>query len=77
MSDLESRLREILPKTQHKKIEAIMDAFEEALTVTEVAPRQTHAPIGTVRAYGLVLGVDGNGEAATVEFPYGAEVTAW
>lgn len=75
--DLEIRLREILPKTQHKHIEAIMDAAVSALTVSEVAPSKTHAPIETVQAYGLILGIDANGYAATVEFPRGAEVTTW
>lgn len=75
--DLEDRLREILPKTQHKKIEAIMDACGSALTVSEVAPHKTHAPIETVQAYGLTIGIDANGYAASVEFPDGAEVTTW
>lgn len=77
VKDLESRLREILPNARHKTLDAILDACAEALSVSEVEPGKTHAPIETVHAYGLVLGVDANGYAATVEFPHGAVVTGW
>lgn len=41
--------------------------------VHEVWPRNTHAAIETVQAYGLRIGVDANGHAAEVHFPDGAE----
>lgn len=41
--------------------------------VYEVWPRKTHAEIDSVEAYGLSIGLDANGYACAVEFPYGAE----
>lgn len=74
---LSTELEKILPKSQHKKIDQILELIDQPECVTAVEVNKTHAPIETVELYGLVLGVDANGYAATVSFPDGAEVSQW
>ncbi|MEU4164532.1 hypothetical protein [Actinoplanes sp. NPDC026670] len=65
----------ILPKSQHKKIEPIVALLDDTL-IYGVAVCRTRVGIETVEAYGLTIVLDANGEATTIDFPYGAEVTA-
>ena len=44
--------------------------FGESVLSAEI--RGARVAIETVRAYGLSIGVDGNGNATRVDFPYGA-----
>jgi predicted transcriptional regulator len=69
-------LEEILPKSQHKKIERIVEALalEDVQTVDEVAVIGARVPVEHVTAYGLEIAVDANGNAVTVGFPYGGEL---
>ena len=59
------------------QVEAIV-AFIEAETgfdfVYEVYPDRTRVEVEQVEAYGLTLGIDANGEACRVNFPYGAHL---
>ena len=73
--ELRSELAEILPKSQHKKIDAIVALIEpEPWSITAVDVAMAHVGIETVEAYGLVIKLDANGDAASVEFPYGADI---
>jgi hypothetical protein len=67
-------LIELLPKSAHKHIDRIIDELvsRTAATVEVVGARLA---VETVTAYGLDIGVDANGNAAWVGFPYGADVT--
>lgn len=67
-------LTELLPKAAHKKIDAILDYIAPE-SVREVEIVGARVAIERVEAYGPEIGVDANGNAATVRFPYGAEVT--
>ncbi|MEV1157749.1 hypothetical protein AB0J27_20355 [Micromonospora chokoriensis] len=66
-------LEELLPKAAHKHIPAILANYmpERVEAVDIIGAR---AVVDTVEAYGLTIEVDANGNAATVRFPYGAEV---
>ena len=55
-----------------RKAEAVVRYFEPA-EITEAFPNNTHAAIETVEAYGLSIGVDANGYASKISFPYGAD----
>ncbi|MEU8657449.1 hypothetical protein [Actinoplanes philippinensis] len=68
-------LAEILPKSQHTKIERIVTLLDDDL-VYEVDICRSRVGIERITAYGLTIAVDANGDAAAIEFPYGAEVTA-
>jgi hypothetical protein len=72
----EAELREILPKSQHKKIQRILEALglDEGITVDEVAVSGARVPVEHITAYGLDISLDANGNAATVGFPYGGEL---
>jgi hypothetical protein len=73
---LRAELEEILPKSQHKKIERILDVVDDYLTieVDEIAVSGARVPVEHVTAYGLEISLDANGNAATVGFPYGGEL---
>jgi hypothetical protein len=67
-------LAKLLPKAAHKHIGAILDNFMiEAVEAVEILGARVQ--VEQVEAYGLTIGLDANGNAVTVEFPYGAEVT--
>ena len=68
-------LAEILPKSQHTKIERIVSLIDDDL-IYEVDVCRSRVGVEHVEAYGLTITVDANGDAAAIEFPYGAEVTA-
>ena len=78
--DLDSfrdELADILPKSQHSKIDRILQLIDPAdAVVYTVEIPASKVGIDTVEVYGLVIAVDANGDAASVEFPYGAEVAA-
>lgn len=67
-------LEELLPKGAHKHIDKILNYFEP-IQVDAVEIRGGRVAIEEVTIYGLVIGVDANGNASTVDFPYGADVT--
>lgn len=69
-------LLELLPKSAHKKIDQILDYFAPEV-VAEVEIVGARVQVERVEAYGLRIGLDANGNAVTIEFPYGAEVTQW
>lgn len=69
-------LTETLPKGAHKKIDEILSYFGMVDAVTEVAIVGARVAVETADVYGLSIEVDANGNAATVGFPHGAEVTA-
>lgn len=73
VDDLRQEPEEILPKSQHKKIDRILELLDPA-DVYAVAVHNTHAGIEMVEAYGLKISVDANGYAAEIEFPDGAVV---
>ena len=54
------------------RVRALLSYIEGFSDVYSVAVRNTHAAVETVWAYGLVIGVDGNGHASEVTFPDGA-----
>jgi hypothetical protein len=68
-----SILRSRLPRAE--QVAMLIDLFPEpdGPVVDEVWPRQTRCEVERVEAYGLTLGLDANGDACRVEFPYGAE----
>lgn len=73
-------LAELLPKSAHKHINAILKYFEVGKVtevVTEVEIVGARVRVGRREAYGLNIGLDTLGRAVTVEFPDGAEVTQW
>lgn len=74
---MEARLREILPKSQHEKIGAILDLMDEARDVYRVVTYGTAGPVHEIEAHGLEMTVDALGRAVSVTFPAGAEVTEW
>jgi hypothetical protein len=82
MDDLSQEIREqlldILPRKQHKRIDAILEVVETAvypyLAVDEVEVIGARVAVETVSAYGLDIRVDANGNATTVGFPYGGEL---
>lgn len=39
-----------------------------------VEPRRTSVQVEQVEVYGLLIGLDANGDACRIDFPYGAEV---
>lgn len=70
-------LLDLLPKAAHKKIPAILDYFGEQVAaafkpfhLAEIEGGRV--AIEHVEVYGLEIGVDANGNASTVQFPYGA-----
>lgn len=76
-SELAGRIRDALVgKTKRDDQVAAMVAFVEAENavdfVYEVYPDRTRVEVEHVEAYGLTLGLDANGEACRVNFPYGA-----
>lgn len=76
-SELAARIREALSgKAKRDEQVAAMVAFVEAENavdfVYEVYPDRTRVEVERVEVYGLTLGVDANGEACRVNFPYGA-----
>lgn len=75
MSEHSQFLADLLPKSAHTKIPAILSYFGQAEDVREVDVVGSRVPVETVEAYGLLVGVDANGNAATITFPHGAE--AW
>ncbi|WP_371409767.1 hypothetical protein OG423_14275 [Micromonospora zamorensis] len=75
MSEHSKFLADLLPKSAHTKIPAILSYFGQAEATHEVDVVGARVPVETVEAYGLLIGVDANGNAATITFPHGAE--AW
>ncbi|MCX5119239.1 hypothetical protein OG992_18800 [Micromonospora sp. NBC_00362] len=69
-------LTETLPKGAHKHIDEIVSWFGYADNPSELTIPGARVPVEIVEAYGLSIEVDANGNAATVTFPHGAEVTA-
>lgn len=77
MSELAQYLRETLPMSAHKHVEAIVEyvttmPLYAAVETAEV--NYARVPVETVHAYGLELRLDASGNAVTVTFPHGAEV---
>lgn len=68
-------LEEALPKSAHKHIRKVLDALGYADAVNAVEIVGARVAVETVSAYGLVIELDANGNAVTIGFPYGAEVT--
>lgn len=80
-SDLGARIRDALVgKTKRDEQVAAMVAFvegeKEVDFVYEVYPDRTRVEVERVEAYGLTIGLDANGEACRIEFPYGAYIDA-
>jgi hypothetical protein len=68
-------LADLLPKTAHKHIDAILTEFApEVLLAVDI--EGARVPVEQVEVYGLVIDLDANGNAATVSFPYGAREVA-
>jgi len=76
--ELAKRVREALVgKTKRdEQVAAIVELIKDGEGgfdfVWEVYPDRTHVEVEQVEAYGLTLGIDANGEACRVNFPYGA-----
>lgn len=62
-------------KLVEDKIREIVKYIESGDEIEIAWPNRTRVEVEQVEAYGLVLGVDANGEACRVEFPWGAGVT--
>lgn len=63
-----------LPKSAHRYIDAILAYFvPEQVDAVEV--RGARVVVEEIDAHGLVIGLDAHGNAATVGFPYGADIT--
>ena len=74
---IEDDVREILANNRGASrlvLRALAEYVESFQLISEALPRNTHAEIGQVEAYGLELGIDANGYATRVRFPYGAHV---
>jgi hypothetical protein len=56
--------------------DARIDALEALFDpeIYEAWPHKTRVEVEQVQAYGLELGLDANGEACRVTFPYGAQI---
>lgn len=67
-------LAELLPKGAQRHIAAILDYFMPT-QVDAVDIRGARVAVEEVAAFGLVVEVDANGNAATVRFPHGADIT--
>ncbi|MGC5319328.1 hypothetical protein ACPXB5_11380 [Micromonospora arida] len=66
-------LADLLPKSAHKHIDAILSNYmPERIEAADIVGARV--AVDEVGAYGLTIEVDANGNAATVRFPYGAEV---
>ncbi|RLK22673.1 hypothetical protein DER29_0512 [Micromonospora sp. M71_S20] len=70
-----AELAEILPKSAHRHIGRILDTLGLPEVVRAVDVVGARVPVETVEVYGLSIGLDANGNAATVGFPHGAEVS--
>lgn len=72
----ESDIREILAENRkvEDKVRALVEYVEGFGLAYEAFPRNTHAEVEQVEAYGLNFGIDANGYAARVTFPDGAIV---
>lgn len=68
-------LTELLPKSAHKHVDAILRYFRED-PVSEVEIVGARVEVERIEAYGLIVGLDANGNAVSIRFPYGAEVIA-
>lgn len=76
-NDLREQIAEILPKSQHHKIDRILDVIDpEQYLISTVEVLRSAVGIETVEAYGLTIKLDANGDAAEITFPYGAEAIA-
>lgn len=78
-AELAATVREVLVgKTkrddQVEAIVALIEGIDRVHLVREVYPDKTRVEVERVAAYGMVVGLDANGEACRVEFPYGAYV---
>jgi hypothetical protein len=65
---LREELQEILPKSQHNKIDRIIgliDPDRDVVNTVEVGQRALIA-VETIEAYGLIIGLDALGEASDV-----------
>lgn len=69
-------IRSVYPKISAVKLGELLDVLDEFIPgeseILEVAVNGTHQAIRSVEIYGLSIGVDANGRAATVAFPDGA-----
>lgn len=77
MGELAQYLCEILPKSAHKHVDAIVEYVTTMPLYAEVETAEVHRariPVETVWAYGLEIRLDASGNAVTVTFPHGAEV---
>lgn len=72
-------LIDLLPKSQHRKVDEILDYFLDSGTPARIEVTSARVPVEQVEAYGLVLDVDANGRAAVIGLPQDAraEVTEW
>jgi hypothetical protein len=72
------QLLDILPKSQHGKIDRILTALDPGATqpILSVETVGARIEVDRVQTYGLEIGLDGYGNAMRVDFPYGAEVAA-
>lgn len=79
MSDLHSFMEKLPGKISKKNMDAIAEHVEATANDTSdikvVEIHGARVAVETVRVHGLVIEIDANGNAVTVEFPYGGEVT--
>ncbi len=75
MSDLQESIAELLADKSLRgeaRVIALADLLD-AGPVFEVWPLKTRVEVEQVEAYGLTIGLDANGDACRVEFPWGAD----
>lgn len=80
LEDLQEFLIETLPKSARKKIFEILeyvDGLDFGADIGEVTIHGARVPVDRVQIHGLSIGVDANGNAVSVEFPYGASVECY
>lgn len=80
MDDFREFLKNLPGKMSAKSIDAIVEYVDAAGPadgiVETVELAYARVPVETVEAYGLSIAVDANGNAVTVSFPAGAQVTS-
>jgi hypothetical protein len=69
-------LAELLPKSAHKHVPAILEYFAPQ-PVGNVEVVGARVAVERIEAYGLLIQLDALGRAVRVAFPDGAEVTEW
>lgn len=61
-------------RTNEARIRALVEYVDGYAETWSAWPKKARVQVEQVEAYGLVLGVDANGDACRVDFPRGADI---